>query len=275
MLDAETDHRTGSGPKAAAITRPAMISRIAKRLRRAAIPVATMMGLLTATGPARAVSTDVQGAPMTVAVIGDSIARQYCRGLKRHIGRDPHYVVECWAHPSSGLTRDDFLDWDKRLSEYLSDERPDVAIVSMGANDAQQMTLPDRVVPFADPAWAEVYAARVDGIIRRLEDDGATVIWVGLPIPRSDVFARKLERLNAIYQTQAAATGARFLPMWRATQDSEGRFAPALPDAKGRLLLAREDDGVHYTRDGETLIACKLLGALPGVASAHELSDGC
>lgn len=213
--------------------------------------------------------------PLSIAVIGDSIARHYCRGLKRHLARDDRFRIECWVHPSSGLTRDDFLDWDAKLADYLARDPVDVAIVSMGANDAQRMVLPGRVLDFGKPDWDEAYGARIDRFIERLKDAGAEVVWVGLPIPRSDSFATKLDRLNTLYRAHAATAGAAFVPLWQVTQDETGRYAAALPDARGRLRVAREDDGVHYTRDGETLIACKLLPALPGIESAHDASNGC
>lgn len=212
---------------------------------------------------------------VTVAVIGDSIARQYCRGLKRHLARDERYRIECWVHASSGLTRDDFLDWDAKLGEYLAQDRPDVALVSFGANDAQRMVLPDRVLDFGRDEWDAAYGERIDGVIARLKSVGASVVWIGLPIPRATGFAAKLDRLNALYRDHSAAAGVPFLSLWESTQDDTGRYAAALPDANGRLRVAREDDGVHYTRDGEILIACKLLPSLPGIASASDVSNGC
>lgn len=207
----------------------------------------------------------------SVAVIGDSIARHYCRGLKRHLRDDARFRVECWVHPSSGLTRDDFLDWEATLDDYLAHDQVDLAVVSFGANDAQRMMLPDRVLAFDDAAWAAEYETRVDAMLAKLKDHGARVLWVGLPIPRSDSFARKLARLNAIYEDRAQANGAAFRPLWEATQDASGHYATALPDAKGRMRVAREEDGVHFTRDGEILIACKLIDEIPGATRP----DGC
>ncbi|SEA13708.1 SGNH/GDSL hydrolase family protein [Rubrimonas cliftonensis] len=207
----------------------------------------------------------------SIAVIGDSIARHYCRGITRHLRGDDRFRVSCWVHPSSGLTRDDFLDWEATLGDYLERDRVDVAVVSFGANDAQRMLLPDRVLAFDDDAWAAEYETRVDAMLTKLKEHGARVVWVGLPIPRSDSFARKLARLNAIYEARALANGAAFHPLWEATQDASGRYATALPDAKGRMRVAREEDGVHFTREGEILIACKLMVDIPGATRP----DGC
>ncbi|MFN6979652.1 MAG: DUF459 domain-containing protein [Gemmobacter sp.] len=208
-------------------------------------------------------------------MIGDSLAGDYCRGLQRHIGRTAGWRLLCWAHPSSGLTRIDFFDWDAKLRDYLAAETIDVAFVSMGANDAQRIVLTDKVLDFETEAWAEVYGARVAATIAQLGAAGAAVVWVGLPTASSARYARRLDWLNGIYEAQAEAAGIAFVPLWERTSDASGRYVSTLPDATGRDRPARKSDGFHFSMDGETLVACDLLTYLPGVARAADLSRNC
>lgn len=238
------------------------------------IIMALLAGLvsLTTSGVAPAAAAD---RPLSVAIIGDSLARGYCRGLRRLLRRDDAYRLECWAHPSSGLTRPDFFDWSARLSEYLASDRIDLAIVSMGANDAQRMVLDDRILDFEEQAWADAYGARVEDVIAQLDAHGAKVIWVGMPIARSDRYARRMARLNEIYISHVEGKAVTFLSLWEATQDETGRYAAALPDASGRTRIMRDDDGIHFTGAGEQLVSCMLLGLFPGVERAGDVADPC
>lgn len=213
--------------------------------------------------------------PQTVAIIGDSMAKGYCRGLRRHLKGNDGYRIKCWSHPSSGLTRPDFLNWDDKLAGYLEGEKVDIAVVAFGANDAQRMVLDDQILDFTDEAWAAAYGARIDRIIDQLEAHGAQIIWVGMPIARSARYSRKMDRLNAIYAQRMAARDVPFLSIWEATQDATGRYSAALPDAKGRTRVMRDGDGIHFTGAGEALVSCLVLGRFPGVSDPGDLARTC
>lgn len=214
-------------------------------------------------------------APQTVAIIGDSMAKGYCRGLRRHLKGNDGYRIKCWSHPSSGLTRPDFLNWDDKLAGYLEGEKIDIAVVAFGANDAQRMVLDDQILDFTDEAWAQAYGARIDRIIDQLQAHGAQIIWVGMPIARSARYSRKMDRLNAIYVARMAARNVPYLSIWEATQDATGRYSAALPDAKGRTRVMRDGDGIHFTGAGEALVSCLVLARFPGVSDPGDLARNC
>lgn len=242
----------------------------------AALALALAAAPLGAETPAEPeAAADEAPPPLTVAVVGDSLAGDYCRGLRRVLAGQEGFRVLCWAHPSSGLTRVDFFDWDATLAAYLAETVPDVAIVSMGANDAQRIVLEDRVLDFETDAWAEVYAARMDALLAQFAAAGSRVIWVGLPTASSSRYMKKLGWLNAIYEDRAAAGGADFVPLWERTSDASGRYVSTLTDAEGRERPARKSDGFHFSMDGETIVACTLAGRLPGVERAADLSRSC
>ncbi|MFV0360313.1 DUF459 domain-containing protein [Tropicimonas sp.] len=201
----------------------------------------------------------VADAPRVIAVFGDSIATGYCQGLKRQLTDLPEYSVKCWTKPSSGLTRDDFFDWDAELQRRLASIHVDYAVVSMGGNDAQDMTLPDRILDFSGPEWAEEYGRRVAGTVERLRAAGVEVFWIGMPIARSEAFSDKLRRLNRIYADRALAGGAAFIPIWDFTAGEAGSYSRTLPDADGRMRVARQKDGIHFNGPGEQIVTCYIL----------------
>lgn len=213
--------------------------------------------------------------PVTVAILGDSLAGDFCRGMRRALDGVEGYEVLCWSHPSSGLTRVDFFDWDATLRDYLSAHEIDVAVATFGMNDAQRIVLPDAVLDFGDEKWAEVYGARMDGIVAQLKQAEVEVVWVGLPTASSRRYSEKLGWLNGIYESHAADLGVGYLSLWAMTSDENGRYLSTLPDRDGRPRPARQSDGIHFSMEGETLIACALLPLLPGGEAVSGTSRHC
>jgi hypothetical protein len=249
---------------------------------RAGVAMVLVTCLAVATGlqaqtppPARPDPSAAPPAPVTVAVVGDSLAGDYCRGLRRVLDRVPGYEVLCWAHPSSGLTRIDFFDWDATLRDYLSTTTPDIAIVGMGANDAQRIVVDRAMYDLDDPEWSEIYGGRVDSMVGALKGAGVEVVWVGVPAASSRRYDGKLALIDAIYRARATAGAVAFLDLRARTLDASGRYVATLPDKSGRDRPARQSDGIHFSADGEVLVGCMLLDYLPGGPDVRSASQVC
>lgn len=200
--------------------------------------------------------------PARLVVVGDSLARQYCRGFKRMDDDRPDFEVSCWVTPSSGLSRPDFHDWPADLDGKLSADGADIAVVAFGANDAQRIVAGGKALDVGSEAWVAEYRSRVAAVMARLDAAGAASLWVSLPAVRAGGFDRKLQILNRIYREEAARTGAGYFDL-RARTLVNGAYTANLPNAKGRLRDARDNDGVHFTRYGENLVAGWIVDALP------------
>jgi uncharacterized protein len=227
----------------------------------AAAIVAVFIGIKST---AQTVPPERPSPPLSVAVVGDSLAGDYCRGLRRVLSGVQGYEVLCWAHPSSGLTRIDFFDWDATLRDYLAGTTPDVAIIGMGANDAQRIVVDRAMYDLTDPEWIEIYGGRVDTMIARLKGAGTQVVWVGLPTASSRRYGDKLAHIDTIYRDRAAEAAVGYLDLRERTSDPQGRYVPTLPDKSGHARPARQSDGIHFSSDGEVLVGCMLLDYLPG-----------
>lgn len=212
---------------------------------------------------------------VAIAVIGDSMARSYCRGLT-HFARSIKSVeILCWTKPSTGLTRDDYYDWEDALLGRLKKRTPDAAIVSMGANDAQRLVYKKKILEFAAADWTEVYSSRVEKFIKTLNAKGSRVFWVGMPIARSARYTKRMRHLNKIYSTNVEGNAQTFLSLWKLTQDKNGRFTRSMRDPKGRMRIARATDGIHFTKDGELIVACYLFNSVLPQMGIQEQPKGC
>ena len=104
---------------------------------------------------------------------------------------------------STGLTRPDYFNWPAELHADLKAQDPQVVVIMIGANDAQDFLGPPDV-PYTSPQWNTLYAQRVAQFMQIAESGGATVIWVGMPPMQNPGLNAQMSDVNAVVQQQAA-----------------------------------------------------------------------
>src|SRR5439155_7440278 len=108
--------------------------------------------------------------PLRVWVAGDSLAQVPGDALERVGG--PIDVLGVESRLATGLARPDLFNWFTRFREVMTAAKPQVAVLSFGADDAHDYMagVPgDRSVgPFGSPSWVAEYRRRVDGVTREL-----------------------------------------------------------------------------------------------------------
>lgn len=91
-------------------------------------------------------------------------------------------VVRAIGEDGTGLARPDTFDWPARLEELARDFPPEVLVLSVGSNDAQDLTDADGQVAALrrdSDAWDSEYASRLARSFDAFEDTGTTVVWLG------------------------------------------------------------------------------------------------
>ena len=76
-----------------------------------------------------------------ILVIGDFIATGMARGLKKLYTSNPNVVVVAKTNASSGMVRNDVIDWPKSVPALIEEFRPIAVVALVGMNDRQQMRL--------------------------------------------------------------------------------------------------------------------------------------
>jgi len=187
----------------------------------------------------------------TVAVLGDSLGVMLGQGLAEAYGDRPGVAVLRKARENTGLVRDDYFDWAKGARELLgSNDKVNAAVVLLGSNDRQQLRDETGVLDLRAPRWRQIYGERVDAIIGAFRARGVPLIWVGLPVMKSERFSGDMARLNEIIRERVSAAGGIFVDIWDAFLDDHGQFATYGPDVNGLFQKLRAPDGVHFTKSG-------------------------
>lgn len=209
---------------------------------------------------------DVLFNPETVLLLGDSMMLEGLgpplqRALKKYEGlkvfRDGRY--------GTGLTRLDNFDWLNYFDEMLVKYQPDLVVITIGANDAQDMVGEGRRVHLASDKWNEIYAARVGDLLSRARSKGTTVFWVGLPIMGREPYGSRIAAINQLARTVCdSSENCRFWDSWLSVADAQGKYATYLSGAEGKSLRVRAKDNIHLTEAGGRIMAEKFLSDIAG-----------
>ena len=204
--------------------------------------------------------------PLRVLVVGDSLAVTPGESMLRVAAASPvmRVAAPVDGRVATGLERPDVFNWFTHLRRETRRQRPDLVVVSFGANDDHDyMTgLPGgiEVDDFASPAWEREYRRRVVGMMDDLARDGRLVAWLGAPATRDGSQSDRFAVLNRVYRTEAKGRRRVF---YVDTRRVLGRsFSEYLPDPAGRLVKVRAGDGVHYERAGGDRIARQVVRGL-------------
>lgn len=203
--------------------------------------------------------------PLRLWVAGDSLAQVPGDALERLGGSVDVTGIE--SRLSTGLARPDLYNWFTRITELIAGSKPQVAVLSFGADDAHDylagVPAGKAVGGLGTPSWIAEYRRRVDGVTRELNAAGIRTIWLGLPIPGGPGFKHSFPVVNAILASVAASHPARsqYVDTWHLLDSARGTYTAYLR-VHGKLTLMRSPDGVHYTPAAGDLVAQAVVAKL-------------
>jgi hypothetical protein len=206
--------------------------------------------------------------PLRVWVAGDSLSQVPGQALERAVGSaGPVEVLGVESRLDTGLSRPDLYNWFTRFREVISQLRPNVAVLSFGADDAHDymsgIPAGHTIGQLGSPSWVAEYRRRVEGVTRELNAARIYVVFLGLPVTRGPGYRRSFPVVNSVLSAVARrhARMASFVDTWRMFS-KHGRYADYLPNGHGQLVLMRAPDGVHYEPAAGDAIARTVLTRL-------------
>ena len=167
------------------------------------------------------------------------------------------FTVEVAARNATGLTNPEFFNWEINAQQEIAARAPDVVVMVIGGNDGFNVLADGQLYGPQDPEWQTEYARRAAVVMSELGSDGERpVYWLPPPTARDPDLNEIYETQNeAVEQAAAAVPGARYVDVF--TTINEGRYSDDLK-IDGRRVLARQPDGIHFTREG-ALVPTRIL----------------
>lgn len=221
--------------------------------------------------PAKVAFTPEQKLRLWVA--GDSLVITPGYSIVRAAGGSPviQSVGGVEGHVATGLTRPDVFNWFQEIRARVKSLRPHVVVLNFGANDNHDyMTgIPEgtSIGSFGSPTWSAEYRRRVAVVLDTVIRAGGVVVWIGLPVTRSERQTQRFDNLNALVlkEVKARPRKAVFVDTYTMFAGDTGGFAEYLENAKGDSVKVRAGDGVHFETEGGDLIAREVLKQLNGL----------
>lgn len=197
--------------------------------------------------------------PLEVLVTGDSEAEfigQQLTDIEPDLFR-----VDVVARNATGLTNPEFFNWEVNARQEIEARRPDAVVMVIGANDGFAVTVDGQRFGPLTPQWQLEYARRTAVVMKALSSDGRRpVYWAPAPTARDETYNEIYRNENrAVAQAAFAVPGARYVDVYNTI--GGGRYRDELR-IDGNRVLARQPDGVHFTREGALVPARLILRAM-------------
>jgi hypothetical protein len=199
--------------------------------------------------------------PLKVFVTGDSQAEFLGQRL---IDQSPPGLLDVTtvARNGTGLTNPAFFNWEINARQEVETRDTDAVVMAIGDNDGFNVQTPDgSLYGPNDPGWETEFARRVAVVASVLSSGGRRpVYWVPPPTARDPEFNRIFRVQNrAVKRATEAVPALRYVDVYFTL--GKGRYTDTLK-IDGRQVLARQADGIHFTRDGAVAPARLILDAM-------------
>jgi hypothetical protein len=193
-------------------------------------------------------------------VTGDSEA-QFAGEVLTDMLPSDLFDVSVVARNATGLTNPEFFNWEINAKQEIAARKPDAVVMVIGGNDGFNVLVDGQLYGPETPQWQLEYARRTAVVMRELGSNGKRpVYWVPPPTVRDSEFNRIFASQNkAVEQAARAVPGARYVDIYSTI--NHGRYSDSLK-IDGHRVLARQSDGVHFTREGAVVPARLILRAM-------------
>ena len=234
--------------KAGGSTHPAGRHRVPTSRPLVAAPVSTCRSPLT------------PDAPLRLWIGGDSLAGSLGPALGTLAANTGIVQPVFDSRVSSGLTTPGFFDWPAHATQEMARLDPEVVVFIIDTNDSELVT------GSANAADAKArYAELVTQMLDILGGAGSHryVYWVGGPTILDSTIDSGVRQLDDVARSVVVnRPNTTYVDAYRLFGDSQGHFTFTLPDASGKPVLVRSDDGVHFTPAGADRLAQPIFQAL-------------
>jgi uncharacterized protein len=199
---------------------------------------------------------------LRVAVIGDSLSQGLGPAIERWMHSSVVRVLSL-GRQSTGLSREDYFNWEAGMRQIVEEFRPDLVFVLLGSNDAQaQISRDGTAIPVGSVRWLEGYGERAANLLGEATRAGTHVVWVGIPIVKDRRRWDFYRRVNDIYRETASADPfGTYVDAWTPFEGRDGGYTAFVRNERGDLVEVRAPDGVHFTQTGYSFLARMAIRA--------------
>lgn len=195
------------------------------------------------------------GGHADIGVFGDSYGEGIWAGLYNDLRGNPAFTVHNFAKRSTGFTRYKSLNLLDDSRAKLDGQSVDLAVVSFGANDTNDIWEEGHLMPYMSDDWKTFIAKRAREWVEQVRHTGATVVWIGLPRMRKVKFDHQIAEMNAFNAKLMCDLDVPFVDTVPKSVDEKGEYTEYLvPPGQHDAIKARAGDGIHMTMTGYRIL---------------------
>lgn len=192
-------------------------------------------------------------------VIGDAMADGIAVGLADALRDEKEIEFFKKTKSGSGFTRPEIQDWAGVVKETSAKEKFHIAIIVMGSADSRPIPVgadnKKKPALVGSEEWKREYGRRVDDFLKAFRRSQAAIYWVGLPVMKAPKASEDMQMINAIIREKVQLHGGKFIDTWNGFTDVGGQYSQSGPDVAGKVKLLRDNDGIHFSKDGYRKLA--------------------
>lgn len=235
-------------------------------------PVPTPALNATATLPANPTPPNVVTQPMqTVRInaqqkvffVGDSMMQGVAPWVMRDLQKNHQIHSLDLSKQSTGLTYSKFFDWPATIEKTLK-THPEIGalVVFLGANDALNIydAEQDNFARFNTARWHQVYQRKIQQILTLAQKHRVQVIWVTPPSMKDPELAKNMQLLSQSYHQSIGKHQALIIDTKPLLQKG-AEYSDSIR-IDGKITKVRTADGIHFTPEGQKLIARAILNRI-------------
>ena len=197
-----------------------------------------------------------------ILLIGDSMMMEGLGpALIRALRDRGKVIISREARYSTGLSRRDYFDWPLHMAALADLHAPDLVVIALGGNDAQDIVdVTRKRHRVGTPSWEKHYLLRAGELIAAARKGGALVLWIGLPVMGNSPHAGYTLQISRQQQMACSDPSSQvFVDTRPILADAKGGFLTYAQNAKGVQTRIRQKDRIHVTDAGGELLAAAVL----------------
>ena len=208
-----------------------------------------------------------------VLVLGDFVGNAVADGLNQLYAENPNVVILTSTNSSSGLMNDNHYNWLDNIPKLVAKDKPDIIVMTLGANDNQTIKSGDKTINVEDKEWSDNYRQRIVALSSALKQTGKPFLWLGDPSFKDPQLSQTVSSLNRLYKQQMEGAGGHFVDVWEGFVDDQGKFALSGYDVNGQTVRLRANDGINFTSAGKKKLAFYLEKPLENIINLNSNDD--
>lgn len=201
-----------------------------------------------------------------VLFAGDSLMQGVAPHVQKQLSEQYQLKSLNLSKQSTGLTYTKLFDWPTTIRQTLK-AQPQIKllVVFLGPNDPWDLYDEKQWLKFGTPTWAAAYQKRIAQIIHDAKAQGTQVLWLTPPNMGKTDLNQKMQFLIQVIQQEIEKEGVGLIDTRHVLSETKDEFRQGIQTEKGFKKL-RTADGIHFTTEGQKLIAQAILDQIKVVS---------